>query len=135
MRYCWLSILFLLAGLATPSSPHWDDMHTKHSWDVTPVNWESLGSPPIGTTIDLHVALKLHRENALIDARSTRSAIPGVCRGFRRRHDGLHVCAQNRGERVTDRAENSLSFVSARMKCWYDAPRRSLALDTGLLTP
>ncbi|KAF8257707.1 subtilisin-like protein [Lactarius quietus] len=42
-------------------------MHTKHSWTSVPSNWESLGCPPAGTTIDLYVALKPHRENALTD--------------------------------------------------------------------
>ncbi|KAF8258987.1 subtilisin-like protein [Lactarius quietus] len=32
------------------------------------MNWESLGPPPVGTTINLHIFLKLHHENALIDA-------------------------------------------------------------------
>ncbi|KAH9077127.1 Pro-kumamolisin, activation domain-containing protein [Lactarius deliciosus] len=32
-----------------------------------PENWESLGNPLSGTTINLYVALKAHRENALID--------------------------------------------------------------------
>ena len=52
-------------GLTTPQP--WDDTHTKHSWTAVPSNWESLGEPPSGTTIDLYVALKPHRENALID--------------------------------------------------------------------
>ncbi|KAH9166807.1 subtilisin-like protein [Lactarius sanguifluus] len=42
-------------------------MRIKHSWNAVPENWESLGNPLSGTTIDLHVALKAHRENALID--------------------------------------------------------------------
>ncbi|KAH9179939.1 hypothetical protein EDB89DRAFT_2062947 [Lactarius sanguifluus] len=33
-----------------------------------PPSWETLGHPPAGTTIDLHVALKAHDENALVDA-------------------------------------------------------------------
>ncbi|KAH9036769.1 subtilisin-like protein [Lactarius deliciosus] len=42
-------------------------MRIKHSWNAVLKNWESLGNPPSGTTIDLYVALKAHRENALID--------------------------------------------------------------------
>ncbi|KAH9036760.1 subtilisin-like protein [Lactarius deliciosus] len=42
-------------------------MRIKHSWNVVPENWESLGNPLSGTTIDLYVALKAQRENALID--------------------------------------------------------------------
>ncbi|KAI9463216.1 subtilisin-like protein [Lactarius psammicola] len=43
-------------------------MLTKHSWKAVPKNWESPGRTPSGTTIDLYIALKPHRENALIDA-------------------------------------------------------------------
>ncbi len=72
MRYhcIYLSVLAAvpLGGLAKPLSPRWNDMHTKHSWNAVPKNWESLGGPPSGTTIDLYVALKPHRQNALIDA-------------------------------------------------------------------
>ncbi|KAH9165482.1 subtilisin-like protein [Lactarius sanguifluus] len=72
MRYHLVSALsvlaaILLASLAKPFSPHWDDMRIKHSWNAVPENWESLGNPLSGTTIDLYVALKAHRENALID--------------------------------------------------------------------
>ncbi|KAH8985674.1 peptidase S8/S53 domain-containing protein [Lactarius akahatsu] len=61
-------VLFLLGSLAKPLSPPWDDMHIKHSWNVVPKNWESLGHPPSGTTIDLHIALRPQRENAMVDA-------------------------------------------------------------------
>ncbi|KAH9033144.1 subtilisin-like protein [Lactarius hengduanensis] len=65
-----LSILAtnLLGGLAKPLSPPWDVKHIKHSWNTVPRNWESLGRPPSGTTIDLYIALKPRRENALVDA-------------------------------------------------------------------
>ncbi|KAH9162464.1 subtilisin-like protein [Lactarius sanguifluus] len=58
----------LLASFAKPLSPPWDDTHIKHSWNTVPKNWVSLGRPPSGTTIDLYIALKPHRENALINA-------------------------------------------------------------------
>ncbi|KAH9037064.1 subtilisin-like protein [Lactarius pseudohatsudake] len=58
----------LLCSLAKPLSPPWDNMHIKHSWNAVPRNWESLGHPPSGTIIDLYIALKPNRENALIDA-------------------------------------------------------------------
>src|SRR6266702_716525 len=72
MRYYWLSVLSLLtaatlADFATPLVP-WDDMRVKHTWDAVPPNWESLGHPAAGTTIDLYIALQPHRESALIDA-------------------------------------------------------------------
>src|SRR6266702_1532062 len=74
MRYNWLSAAvsvlsaWPLCPFATPLSPHWDDMRAKHAWKAVPANWETLGLPPSDTTIDLYVALKPHRENALIDA-------------------------------------------------------------------
>jgi tripeptidyl-peptidase-1 len=67
----WLSVLPVLAavslGLATPTS-RWDDVRAKHSWDSIPEKWECQGHPPAGAAIDLRIALKPHRENALIDA-------------------------------------------------------------------
>jgi tripeptidyl-peptidase-1 len=57
-----------LAVLTTPVTPSWDIMHVKHAWNSVPINWESLGPPPIGTTINLHIFLKPHHENALLDA-------------------------------------------------------------------
>ncbi|KAI9431928.1 hypothetical protein H4582DRAFT_2198561 [Lactarius indigo] len=71
MRYCWLAILTVpaiaLGDFVTAPSPCRDDMHTTHSWDITEVNWESLGNTQTGNAVNLHVALKPRRENALID--------------------------------------------------------------------
>ena len=72
MRYYWLSALSLLtavtlANFATPLVP-WDDIRTKHTWNTAPANWENLGHPAAGTTIDLYIALQPHLESALIDA-------------------------------------------------------------------
>ena len=70
----WLSVLSVAVlaavplGLATPLLPRWDDMKLIHSWGSIPEKWECQGNPPAGTTIDLRVALKPQRENALIDA-------------------------------------------------------------------
>ncbi|KAI0271753.1 subtilisin-like protein [Russula aff. rugulosa BPL654] len=68
----WLSVLSVLVtvplGLATPLTPRWDDMRVKHSWGSIPNKWDCQGHPPTGTTIDLRIALKPHREGALIDA-------------------------------------------------------------------
>jgi hypothetical protein len=61
-----LEVIFL-GSFAVPLSSPWDNMYTKHSWDTVPKNWESLGSPPSGTTIDHYIELKPHHENALID--------------------------------------------------------------------
>ncbi|KAH9168520.1 subtilisin-like protein [Lactarius sanguifluus] len=73
MHFHLLSVLSVLAfgplsGLATPFASHWDDLRTKHTWNSVPENWQDLGHPPAGTTIDLHIALKAQNENALIDA-------------------------------------------------------------------
>ncbi|KAH8980588.1 subtilisin-like protein [Lactarius hatsudake] len=72
MRYHWLYVLsFLtatpLANFATPLAP-WGDMRVKHTWSAVPVNWETLGCPSAGTTIDLYIVLNPHQESALIDA-------------------------------------------------------------------
>ncbi|KAH8997670.1 subtilisin-like protein [Lactarius hatsudake] len=67
MRHRCIVVLsvILLASLAKPLSPPWDNMHIKHSWNAVPTNWVSLGRPPSGTTIDLYIALKPNRENAV----------------------------------------------------------------------
>ncbi|KAH9005344.1 subtilisin-like protein [Lactarius deliciosus] len=68
-----LSVLSILAagplcGLATPLAPRWNETKVKHAWHAIPENWVDLGHPSAGTTIDLHLALKSHDEDALIDA-------------------------------------------------------------------
>jgi hypothetical protein len=76
----WLSVFTVVlvlsglsAGLACPetqtpfSSPR-NEMLVKHKWNAIPENWVSMGQPPNGTMIELHIALKPNRENALIDA-------------------------------------------------------------------
>jgi hypothetical protein len=74
MRFHRIFVLSILAaiplvGLATPHSPpRWDGMRSKHSWSAVPEDWEYSGHPPTGTTIDLYVALRPHREDALIQA-------------------------------------------------------------------
>ncbi|KAH9164752.1 subtilisin-like protein [Lactarius sanguifluus] len=75
MHHLRLSVLCALAVITTPLDsaaspfpPAWDDIHTKHRWNAIPGKWESIGQPPVGTTIDLRIALKPHREHALTDA-------------------------------------------------------------------
>ena len=73
MRYPQIFVAFVLVAvplviLATPHSLHWDKMRSKHSWSAIPEDWECSGTPPIGTTLNLHVALKPRREKALIHA-------------------------------------------------------------------
>ncbi|KAH9172287.1 hypothetical protein EDB89DRAFT_2168783 [Lactarius sanguifluus] len=72
MRYHWLYVLaFLtatpLADFAKPLAP-WGDVRVKHAWSSIPANWETLGCPSAGTTIDLYIALNSRHDNALIDA-------------------------------------------------------------------
>jgi tripeptidyl-peptidase-1 len=75
MHYHSLSVLrlsvlaaALLASLATPLPSPWGEMLVKHKWVHVPDKWVTMGHPPDGTTIDLYIALKPDRENALIDA-------------------------------------------------------------------
>ncbi|KAH9064028.1 subtilisin-like protein [Lactarius vividus] len=75
MHYLRLSVLCTLAVImrpldsaATRFPPDWNDMHTKHRWNAIPGKWESIGQPPVGTTIDLCIALKPHHVHALTDA-------------------------------------------------------------------
>ncbi|KAF8256699.1 peptidase S8/S53 domain-containing protein [Lactarius quietus] len=72
MRCPWLTVLSVLsavplANFATPPSSIWGDIQVKHTWNSVPASWENLGPPPTGATIDLYIALKPNRENALID--------------------------------------------------------------------
>ncbi|KAH9041308.1 subtilisin-like protein [Lactarius pseudohatsudake] len=74
MHYLRLSVLCVLTVIttpldsaATPFLPNWNDMHTKHRWHTIPGEWETIGQPPVGTTIDLSIALRPYREYALTD--------------------------------------------------------------------
>ncbi|KAH9029449.1 subtilisin-like protein [Lactarius hengduanensis] len=73
MRCRALSVFVTLSatffcGFATPLTSRWDEMKVKHAWDTVPNNWQTLGLPSNQTTIDLHLALKSHREDALVEA-------------------------------------------------------------------
>ncbi|KAH9164687.1 subtilisin-like protein [Lactarius sanguifluus] len=73
MRYSWLSVPLVLtvaslAALATPLAHPWHDISVKHAWNAVPHNWECLGPPPAGITIDLHIALQPKEENVLREA-------------------------------------------------------------------
>ncbi|KAF8258401.1 peptidase S8/S53 domain-containing protein [Lactarius quietus] len=63
-----LATAVLLGIFATPHVPRWGGMKVMHAWSAVPQNWVSMGHPHRETTIDLHLALKSHRENALIDS-------------------------------------------------------------------
>jgi hypothetical protein len=100
----WLPVLSVLAavplGLATPVVllVRWDDMRVKHTWATTPEKWECQGHPPSGTRIDLHIALKSHRRDALVDALYEVSdpkhpkyvSIPSAL--FQRAHAQIYCC-------------------------------------------
>ncbi|KAH9064054.1 subtilisin-like protein [Lactarius vividus] len=79
MHYHLLSVLFTLI-LGCLGTPRWDDLRVKHAWKAIPDNWESLGIPSAGATINLHIALKPHLEKALVTAlyetSSCRTHIP-----------------------------------------------------------
>ncbi|KAH9054641.1 subtilisin-like protein [Lactarius vividus] len=71
MRHHWLYALSFLTttplpNFATPLAP-WGDMRVKHAWSSIPANWDTLGCPSAGTTIDLYIALNPHQEDALVD--------------------------------------------------------------------
>lgn len=73
MRYTRPSVLSVLAAaplgcLTSPRTTLWDDIRVRHTVNVTMANWEALGTPPAGTTIDLYIALKAQHESALTDA-------------------------------------------------------------------
>ncbi|KAH9055020.1 subtilisin-like protein [Lactarius vividus] len=75
MHYLRLSVFCVLAVITKPIdsaatlfAQNWNDMHTKHRWSAIPGKWETIGQPLVGTTIDLRIALKPHREHALTDA-------------------------------------------------------------------
>ncbi|KAI9447494.1 subtilisin-like protein [Lactarius indigo] len=72
MGFSPLSVLLIFAigplRCFATFAPRWDDVQAKHTWSSIPENWQNLGHPPAGTTVDLHVALKAQNETALIDA-------------------------------------------------------------------
>ncbi|KAH9167872.1 subtilisin-like protein [Lactarius sanguifluus] len=95
MHYHLLSVLFTLAAviLGCLATPRWDDLRVKHAWKSIPGNWESLGIPSAGTTINLHLAFKPHREKALITALYEVSS-PGHSKY------GLHLSKEQVAEHV-----------------------------------
>ncbi|KAI9442675.1 subtilisin-like protein [Lactarius indigo] len=110
MRYHCIFVLSILAtsllgSFAKSLSPPWNDTHTKHSWDAVPKNWESLGRPPSGTTINLYIALKSRRENALVDTLYKVSK-PGHPRY------GAHLTKEQVAELIAPRSE-TLELVNS----------------------
>jgi tripeptidyl-peptidase I len=70
MRWFFVLPVFAVVpiGFANTIARRWDDTRVKHSWGSIPEKWEYHGHPPDHATIDLRVALKPHRDNALVDA-------------------------------------------------------------------
>ena len=130
-----------LACHATPSSPPRDDTLIKHKWDAIPDNWVSLGQPPNGTTIKLHIALKANRENALIDALhevshprhpkhvlSTSTAQLDTCSRVRFRY-GMHLSREQVAELVAPHPD-ALELVFSWLKC-NGVPPSSISMTNG----
>ena len=74
MQHFWFFVLFILAAVpltyvATPVVP-WGDMKVVHAWNAIPINWETLGHPSAGSTVDLYVVLEPDLDAALTDALS-----------------------------------------------------------------
>ncbi|KAH9014657.1 subtilisin-like protein [Lactarius pseudohatsudake] len=127
MRYHRLFVLSVLtaaplARLATLLPSPWNDIHVKHTWNSVPINWESLGNPPAGTTIDFHVALKPHRESALIDALYEVSSP---------RHPkyGAHLSKEQVAKLVAPHPE-TLDLVSSWLE-HYSVPTSSVSTSHG----
>ena len=71
-----------LADLATSLPSRQDEVVLKYTSDTIPVDWVTLGDPPIDITIDLHFALKPYHENTLIGALNEVK----VCNPMHRKH-------------------------------------------------
>ncbi|KAH9013552.1 subtilisin-like protein [Lactarius pseudohatsudake] len=112
----------LLCGLATPLASRWDGMKVKHAWDAVPNNWQSLGHPSNQTTIDLHLALKSHREDAMVEALYEVSD-PGHSRY------GAHLSKEQVAEVVAPHPD-TLELVSSWLG-HYDIPSSSISMTLG----
>ncbi|KAH8985682.1 subtilisin-like protein [Lactarius akahatsu] len=116
MRYHCIHVLCVLTAvplgnIAKPLSPlaGWGPMHIKHSWSPVPDDWVSLGHPPPGTTIDLYIALKSHRENAL---RDTLYQVSEPSHPRPRRRYGAHLTNEQLAELIAPHPE-TLELVNS----------------------
>ncbi|KAH9064373.1 subtilisin-like protein [Lactarius vividus] len=112
----------LLCGFATPLASRWDGMKVKHAWDTVPKNWESLGHPSNQTTINLHLALKSHREDALVEA------LYEVSDPENSRY-GAHLSKEQVAEVVAPHPD-TLELVSSWLG-HYDIPPSSISMTLG----
>ncbi|KAH9066004.1 subtilisin-like protein [Lactarius deliciosus] len=127
MHYHLFSVFFAVATVplgcfAILLTPHWDDMKVKHAWEAVPENWESLGIPSAGTTINLHLALKPHREKALVTALYEVSS-PGHSKY------GLHLSKEQVAELVMSHPD-TLELVKSWLK-FHGVPPSSISMSHG----
>ncbi|KAI9455777.1 subtilisin-like protein [Lactarius psammicola] len=112
----------LLGGFATPLAPRWGRMRVIHAWNAVPKNWESQGYPHNKTTIDLYLALKSHREDALIDA------LYKVSNPWDPQY-GAHLTKEQVAELVAPHPD-TLELVSSWLE-HYDIPSTSISTTLG----
>ncbi|KAH9027944.1 subtilisin-like protein [Lactarius pseudohatsudake] len=112
----------LLCGFATPLTSRWGRMKVKHAWDTVPKNWQSLGHPSNQTTVDLHLALKSHREDALVEA------LYQVSDPKHSRY-GAHLSKEQVAEVVAPHPD-TLELVSSWLG-HYDIPSSSVSMTLG----
>ncbi|KAF8259707.1 peptidase S8/S53 domain-containing protein [Lactarius quietus] len=130
MRHNPLFVISTLAGLAasllgsaaTPHAPRWGGMRVMHTWGVAPQNWVSMGHPHAETTIDLHLALKSHREHALIDSLYEVS-------NPRHPKYGAYLSKEQVAELVAPHPD-TLDLVSSWLK-HYGVPSSSISMTLG----
>ncbi|KAI9439489.1 subtilisin-like protein [Lactarius psammicola] len=111
-----------LGCLAKPFALRLDDMRIKHSWHAVPADWESLGPPLAGTTIDLRIALKPHRENALVNALYEVSTLDHS-------RYGAHLSQDQVAELVAPHPD-TLELVNSWLE-YYDVPPSSISTTHG----
>ncbi|KAH9049267.1 subtilisin-like protein [Lactarius deliciosus] len=112
----------LLGVCATPLASSWDGMKVKHAWDTVPKNWESLGHPSNKTTIEFYLALKSHREDALVEA------LYEVSDPEHSRY-GAHLSKEQVAEVVAPHPD-TLELVSSWLG-HYDIPSSSISMTLG----
>ncbi|KAH9017706.1 subtilisin-like protein [Lactarius pseudohatsudake] len=112
----------LLCGLAMPLASRWDGMKVKHAWDAVPKNWQSLGHPSNQTTINLHLALKSHREDAMAEA------LYEVSDPQHSRY-GAHLSKEQVAEVVAPHPD-TLELVTSWLG-HYDIPSSSISMTLG----
>ncbi|KAH8986678.1 subtilisin-like protein [Lactarius akahatsu] len=133
----------LLCGFATSVTSRWDGMKVKHAWGAVPKNWKSLGHPSNETTIDLHLALKSHREDALVEAlyevsdpeHSRYAPTPPICARIyppvplSHGRYGAHLSKEQVAEVVAPHPD-TLNLVSSWLR-HYDIPSSSITMILG----